>query len=490
MRYNRLYKDNNYLTTTTYTQELSEYAVNLKYEDLPAEVVERAKMILMQTMGAALAARSTPVFEKALKMAREANGGAGGATTVWGAGEKLSAINAALVLGTAADILDWEDCSWTGHPSAGVIPCAWLAAEERHRSGKDLITAIVAGYEVAQRIAMAVQPSDTRWASKGWGLTSWQLFSCILPIAKLYGLDARRINQAIGMGCESSVLPTNYHAATMSDFGHYEYGYRARDGFMITKAAEKGIHNNRDALDEPRCYAGVVCGNDGSNGSGETLIRSKEADVTWLTRDLGKHYLILETLLKPWPTNLLVQAPLEVLKDLTQAHGFGPGDIASITVDPGVSDHMWAPEDGFVSAMQAQFSIPFALASWMYDPHPGAQWYADGRLKDPRILALAQRVQAGSSPELSLISGFRKFQEGGFPACSLTVTLKDGTAHTGSLDVLPGHPKNMVTLDAVADRFRTQAASALSGEALDEVLAALRGLEDVEDLASLSRKLS
>ena len=207
MRYNRLYKDNNFLTPTTYTQELSEYAVGLRYEDIPPEVVERAKMIMLQTVGAALAAKGTPIHDKIMKMAHEANGGSGGGTTVWGSGEKMAAVNAALALGTTADALDWEDCSWTGHPSAGIIPCAWLAAEERHRSGKDLITAIVAGYEVYQRIAMAVQPSDERWKKKGWGLTSWQIFGCIVPIAKLYGFDARKVNQAIGMGCECPSPP-------------------------------------------------------------------------------------------------------------------------------------------------------------------------------------------------------------------------------------------------------------------------------------------
>ena len=96
MRYNRLYKDNNFLTPTTYTQTLSEYAANLKYEDIPPEVVERAKMIMLQTIGVTLGAKGTPIYEKALRMAKEANGGAGGATTMWGTGEKLSAINAAL----------------------------------------------------------------------------------------------------------------------------------------------------------------------------------------------------------------------------------------------------------------------------------------------------------------------------------------------------------------------------------------------------------
>ena len=108
MRYNRLYKDNNFLTTTTYTQQLSEYIEQLKYEDLPAEVLERAKMLLIHTIGAALAAGNTDTAAKVSKMAREANGGEVGPTTVWGSGTKLAAVNAALVLGTLSDVLDRE----------------------------------------------------------------------------------------------------------------------------------------------------------------------------------------------------------------------------------------------------------------------------------------------------------------------------------------------------------------------------------------------
>lgn len=72
MRYNRLYKDNNFLTPTTYTQTLSEYTETLRYEDIPADVVERAKMIMLQTVGAALAAKGTPIAEKACRMSEEA----------------------------------------------------------------------------------------------------------------------------------------------------------------------------------------------------------------------------------------------------------------------------------------------------------------------------------------------------------------------------------------------------------------------------------
>ncbi len=487
MRYNRLYKDNNFLTPTTYTQELSEYAVSLKYEDLPPEVVERAKMIMLQTVGAALAAKGTPIYDRIMKMAREANGGSGGDTTVWGAGEKLAAVNAALVLGTATDALDWEDCSWTGHPSAGIIPCAWLAAEERHKSGKDLITAIVTGYEVYQRIAMAVQPSDERWKKKGWGLTSWQIFGCILPVAKLYGFDARKINQAIGMGCECSTLPVAYHATTMSDFYHYEHGYRARDGFVIAKAVEKGIHNQRDALDEPRCYTGVICGDDGSNGSGETTIRSGEADLTWLTRDLGKRYLIMETLLKHWPANMWVQTPVELIKDMSERHGFGAGDIEEIVVDPPVKGRMWAPDEGFTSVTHAQFSIPFVIASWLRDPNPGAHWYTAEKMKDPKTIALAKRVKFGDSPEESPMSSFKMFrEERGYPMKTVTVTLKDGTRYEGKMDCHPGHPKNMMSREEFSNRFRVQAAPALGDKELEKALEVLCNIESVEDISALA----
>lgn len=491
MRYNRLYKDNNFLTTTTNTQELSEYTVDLKYEDLPAEVVERAKLILMQTIGVSLAAKNTDTVAKVLKMSCEANGGEGGPTTVWGSGEKLAAVNAALALGTLADALDWEDCSWTGHPSAGVIPCAWLAAEEKHKSGKDLITAIVAGYEVYQRIAMAVQPSEERRQIKGWGLTSWQIFGCIIPIAKLYGLDARKVNQAIGMGCECSPIPANYHQTTMSDFYHYEHGYRARDGFLITKAVEKGIHNQRDALDEPRCYTGVICGDDGSNGSGETLIRSKEADLSWLTRDLGKRYLIMETLLKRWPANMWVQTAAEIVADLVKKYNFCAEDVEEILVDAPIRNRMWAPEEGFDSVTHAQFSVPFVIAAMLCNPTPGAEWFTDENMKDSKVIELMQRVKAGPSPETSPAEGFKMFrEEAGYPMKKITVVLKDGTRYEGKMDCHPGHPWNMMSRGEIIERFRIQAAPALQGEKMDKAIEILSNIETVEDIAALSGLLN
>ena len=477
MRYNRFFKDNNWLTPTTYTQELSEYAVNLKYEDIPPEVIERAKMIMLQTIGVSLAAKDTEISRKIRKMAVEANGGEGGPTTVWGTGEKLAAVNSALAMGTLADTLDWEDCSWTGHPAAGIIPCAWIAAEEKHKSGKELLAAIVAGYEVYQRIAMAVQPDDEIWKTKGWGLTSWQIFGAIIPAAKLYGFDARKVNQAIGVGCESSTIPTAYHEATMSDFYHYEHGYRARDGILISKSVEKGIHNQRDLLDFAPCYGEAIC---------HTLDGTDKSDPSWYTRDLGKRYLIMETLMKHWPANMWVQTTAEIISDLTKKHSFGPEDIEEIVVDPPVMSRMWAPDEGFTSVTNAQFSIPFVVASMLYDPNPGAQWYTKERMQDPKIIALTKRVKSGPSPEDSPMEDFKMFRAGTYPVKTITVKLKNGETYQESMDCHPGHPKNMMTREQFVERFRVQAAPVLQGERLEQAIKALCSIEDAEDIAALA----
>ena len=481
MRYNRLYKDNNYLTTTTNTQELSEYTANLKFEDLPAEVVEQAKKILLHTIGAALAAKDTEIAAKVKKLALEANGGEGGPTTLWGSETKLGAVNAALVLGTLADTLEWADATHTGRPACGIIPCAWLAAEEKNKSGKDLITAIVAGYEVYQRIANAVQPSAQRWSLKGWGMTSWQLFGCILPIAKLYDMDSRKINQSIGMGCECSTLPTTFHATTMSEFGHYEQGYRTRDGFLVAKSVDRGIHNQRDALDESRCYTGIICGNDSQNSQASQAGGSAaEADVTWLTRDLGTRYMIMDTLLKAWPANIWAQAPVQAVYNLMTKHGFTAADVAEIIVDGAVAECMWNPNAGLESMAHAQNSIPYVIAAMLCDPTPSAKWYTPEMMNDANVLALAGCVKAGTASTLTTIEAFKMLEDGKYAAQTVTVVLKDGTKLEETVSVKD------TALDCACDCFRVQAAGALDAKKIEKAIETICNIETVENIAKLA----
>ena len=344
---------------TNYTDILSEFTEKTRFEDIPPEVVERAKMIMLQTIGVSLAAKDVPGTKKAAEMALAANGGAGGTATGWVSGDRLAPANAAFLAGALSDMLDWEDTSWTGHPACGIVPCAWVEAEHLKKSGKDLLTAIVLGYEVYQRIACAVQPTLDFQQEHGWGLTSWQIFGCIIPAVKLMGLDANAINKAIGLGTACSTLPTCLHEFTMSDFYHYEHGLRARDGIVIADLVQKGVHNFMDGLDDPAAYANLM---------------TDHYDPSWYTRELGETWLTMTTLLKHWPANMWVQTPAELASEIIFGNGLRKEDIREIIVDPPRMSRMdLPPEGGFKSLTHAQFSIPYVISAMLHDPTPGVQ---------------------------------------------------------------------------------------------------------------------
>ena len=144
---------------TDYTRQICHFIKTLKYEDIPPAVIERAKMMVMQTIGVSLCSAELQQVKDAIAISKEMSPGGEGAATLWADGKKVSWEAAALTAGTMGDTLDWEDCSVTGHPSAGVIPTAVIASEVLHKSGKDLLTAVVAGYEVYQRVALSGRSS-------------------------------------------------------------------------------------------------------------------------------------------------------------------------------------------------------------------------------------------------------------------------------------------------------------------------------------------
>ncbi|RGX56716.1 MmgE/PrpD family protein [Anaerotruncus sp. AF02-27] len=456
---------------TDYTQKLAEYIHHLRYEDLPAEVTDRAKKIIMQTIGVALAAPEVPLAKAAISVGKQYNGPGGGDATVWIDGSKLSMVNAAFVNGTLSDLLDWEDCSWTGHPSAGAVPVAWAVAEGQKKSGKDLITAVVAAYEVYQRIAMVVDDPDD---SNGWGLTSWQMFACVVPACKLLGLDPDQINQALGFGTACSPITASLCHTTMSDAYHYLHGFRARDGVALTLAAKGGVENFMDCFDDPAAYEVHMTAN---------------SHPEWYLKDLGERYLIMETLLKHWPANMWNQTPMELAHKITTENGIQPDDIAEIVIDPPTQLRMAFSPDGYSSLTHAQFSIPFCIAAMLCDPRPGAHWYSRENMKNPRVLSLASKVKGGPSKEHSLVGSFDIMKEGTFPKKTLTITTKDGKVYSDSMDCLPGHPKKMLSWEELSDRYRIQAGVSLPDEKVEEGVRILQALEEVPDVSAISHIL-
>ena len=269
---------NHHEINTNRTQVLSEYINSARFEDFPANVVERAKQILIETIGEALASVESEAAKKALALAECACGGPDGTCAVWGVNKRLSMENAAMANGAAACAGGWEQNPF-GMPACAAVPTAWAVAEAKKRSGRELLTSLILAFEVYERVAAAVQPTAKERAEKGYGRASWQLFAALVPALRLTGLDTLQINKGLSMGTVCSVIPASHYESDGADTLAFEYGFRCQTAVTLACCALRVTENLEDAFDDPSAYP---------------LHFTDEEHGEQYTQDVGKVYRILE----------------------------------------------------------------------------------------------------------------------------------------------------------------------------------------------------
>ena len=458
------------------TQKLSELVAGIKYEDLPASVIEQVKRLTIHTVGVSIASNPIKTTRNAIKLA-EANGGTQEATIWGGNGKKVTAESAAFANATQADVLDWEDCSWTGHPSAGAIAAAFTVAEARHKTGKDYITAVAAAYEGYQRIASSVQPSGEYLKGHSWGLSSWQIFGSTLAATKLIGLDADKTNQAIGATVYVTPVAVGLHAAgpAKSDIYHYAHGTDAYNGIFAAKIAEVGFDNGKDYLDGPIGYWSTV---------------SDRNDQSWFSRNLrDDNWLINETYLKHWPANMWIQTPLEILDAIYKEHPFTADEVKEITLSPITTLTATSYEESARTTLDAQFNASFCFAAYILNPTPSADWFTEDQLEKSEILKLAAKFHE-EGETVTPRDNFNVFQQRDFPEMTVTVKLNDGTVLTKTLAYPKGHPVNNTTLEEEYELFRRITAPFIGEENAEKFISSIDSLENVDDIANIAGVLN
>lgn len=457
-----------------YTQIIADYLSDLKYENIPEEVIERAKLVTLHTVGAAIAAIKTQAGQNIIDVAKTLGSG-GKEATIIGDGSIVSLGNAVLASGTLADLLDWEDCSFTGHPSAGAVPTGLAVAEAYHKSGKDYLTALVGGYDVYQRIAMAVQPSPKRF-EQGWGLHCWQIFAPAAVTGKLLDIKGEKMNQLLGTAGHMTPIAIDLIHSSFSDFYHYTHGLTAQSAVECALITQKGISTLMGVLEEDTGYYFGV---------------SDQCDWDWFDKELGSKYMIMELMLKNWPVNMWIQTPMDMIHSIVTKNNVDPDKIKLIEISPFIPNRSEdSPADGYDSMVAAQFSIPFCMAMYLKGPKVGTAWLEEKYLKDPEILKMASKVK-GIGEKSLISSNFAKFQEGSYPSYAMKVTMEDGTVYEEAIQFPKGHPQNPYTRQECIDCFKLATGDLMSEEkqnALCDYI--LNELEHVEDMAEIGRYLT
>tara|TARA_R110002073_G_scaffold127014_1_gene272186 strand:+ start:424 stop:1803 length:1380 start_codon:yes stop_codon:yes gene_type:complete len=429
------------------TEALAEFASTLTFDQIPAEARTVARHCLMDMVGVALAGKSEPLSEMLLAQIED-EGGAPHASLI-GVGEKTSAGQAALYNGSAAHALDYDDVLgiFTGHPTVAVMPAVLALAERHGKTGKDVITAFVAGVEVLARIGGMM--------SKGHYARGWHSTGTIGSIgaaagcANLLGLDAEATNRAMGIAAtQAAGLKSNF--GTMSKPLHA--GKAAQNGLLAASLAARGFTARENTLDIHQ-------------GFGDTMAEG-ELNIDRALERIGELFHTQDTLFKYHPACYGVHAPTEAALRLRLQDGFDPTLVEKIEISVpqnaiGMCD-IAEPKTG----LEAKFSLAHNVALGLLDKADGSLGlYQDETFEVEGAADLRKKAVVHGKPD------FASFYS------EVVVHQKDGKVLRQEFDI--GKPmRDLSEQEAkLAKKFRALATPLVGAEQTESMVAAIAGLE-------------
>ncbi|NQV98956.1 MAG: MmgE/PrpD family protein [Rhodospirillales bacterium] len=448
------------------TKILAEFAHGLSYETLPAAVRSRSKQLILDLAGNIIRARHDAESSPSLVAAMMGLGYGNGDCTVLGDSHGYTPPGAAMLNGALAHSLDFDDTHAAGsiHAGAPIIPAAFAVAEQQGAAGRDVIAAIVAGYEIQIRLSLALGPSDHY--DRGFHPTATcGIFGATAAAGKLLGLDAAGLASAFGVALSQAAGSMQFlHEGGWTKRSHV--GQAAMNGVIAATLAAEGFRGAVDA------FEGQV---------GFLHAYAPAADHARAIADLGGVWETLNVAVKPYPSCRYSHAPLDALIALRAAHQINPQEITRVTV--GVSKTGWKiigdPEitkQHPKSVVDGQFSMPFCAAVAL---RTGGLGWDDYRrhLTDPETLALCARIETGVDPKA----------DAAFPATMagrVVIETKSGQ-YEAYVETPKGEPANFVTDDELLGKFDGLAGPYLGQAALKELSSGLLGLDQVEDVGAL-----
>lgn len=333
------------------------FVADLRYEDLPPAVIDRAKGVILQGLISGLVASGMPASKQALVLMQEEEAGGAGVATVLCSGAKLTKAGAAFV---NAEMLlaggKWDTFRMLTHPGTAIIPAALVAAETTGCSGRDLITGVAAAYEVMERMASDFIPTVM---SRGFHAGPvFGIFGAAVALAKIQKLDANQINSAIAQ-CVN--LAGGNLEGIRSGGKSLREGAAVRNALLAVAMARHGTPGGETTLEGEAGFYHAYTG----NNRGElrySFTGDNRTDLKNIVKDLGTHWIFLETLYRIYSTAGFNIAHIDVTAALCAQHNLTYADIDRI--------------EAVVNWFETEYPSPaFPLPDSDGKPKPGATQY-------------------------------------------------------------------------------------------------------------------
>ena len=450
------------------TAQLADFTAAITLDRLPPEVVNRARFLVLDLVGNIVRARhdaeSTPSFLAAVRAMGMAAGNAG----VFGDAARYTPAGAAFLNGALAHSLDFDDTHAAGslHPGAPVIPAALAAGEMAGASGADVLAAIVAGYEVTCRVALALPAGDHY--DRGFHPTATcGAFGAAAAAARVFGLDADGVAGAFGTvlsQCAGSLQFLVNGAWTK----RFQVGWAATNGLMAATLVREGFKGAAEALEGRHGFLRAYA----PNPNPERAVQ-----------DLGTAFELMATAIKPYPSCRYGHAGIDAALALRAANDLKPGDITAVTLGLPRAGMMLIGQPAEKKAnpenvVDGQFSGPFVISAALATGAMG--WDSYNHLNDPLVRALLPKIVCEFDPEI----------EAEFPANmsgKLTIEAR-GEKISRKVVVPKGEPSNFLTEAELRAKFAGLADTVLGADRAARLADAVLAIDTISDVAALMRQ--
>jgi len=437
------------------TRALARYVVESRYDDIPRGIRHEAARALLNWTGCAIGASRHEAVERALAALSEFSGPP--QAGVLGRGERLDILHAALINGISSHVLDFDDTHALAiHPSAPVLPALLAFAEWRKTSGADLVHAFVLGVEAECRIGLSVFPEHY---NVGWHITGTAgVFGAAAAAGKLLGLNEQQMTWALGIAATQSAGLREMFGSMCKSL---HPGRAAQNGLSAALLASRNFTSSEQAIEAPRGFAHVL---------------STRFDPTVITRELGEHFELSSNMYKPYACGLVVHAAIDGCIQLRNEHNLKPESIARIDlkVCPIVLEltAKTTPQSG----LEGKFSVYHAAAVAMIHGAAGEAQFSDACVRDPRVVALRERVTATADDTLAK------------SAVRVSIHLNDGRTLARHVEHALGTLQRPMSDADIEAKFRGLTDGILDGRQTDELIRLCWSVDTLPDAGEIVRR--
>jgi len=448
----------------TAAQKLADFICALDYSHIRPEAVARCRELLLDQLGCQLIGASVPWNQPVYRFVKDAK--SGGPARIVKFGDKVPMDDAVLVNGTFAQGCELDDYydQGGGHPGAATVPVILALAQNQHVTGHELITAMVAGYEVGWRIGRALLPELMQHGYHAQSTVG--VFIAAAAAGKILHLDPEQMTHALAIA-GSHASGTMEYDQSGGEVKRLHNGMACCGGLRSALLAQIGLTGPPTIFEGKRGILKVMSG--GCNV--EPIVK----DLQTGNEDLALYHAAM----KRFPVNASQHSPIELLDNLVRKHNLKPEQVTRIevAVNEGILLHggtIYQPKE----VIEAQFSLRFSLALRLLEGNNDLPHYLDSKMwNDSVILAVGKKIELLADPTAV---GQRRF------ACQMKIRLTDGQEASGSLEAPKGSYKNPLTADELHEKFYRLGSTALNDEKLRAVVSVVEHIDSSENVGAIS----